>query len=356
MRSTLAPPLVRRAAVALIAGAAGALVATATVAQEGGGAGSPPMHDPRTDPCPASGFAKPIWGTFGGNDGITHPYEIAGPCSPKIVQEAAMAMGTAFYKPLGLKAVQAIRFSAKGLWVDAVAGPIQVDNLTAHIHFYYPAARFDITGKKGTAKWSNVEVVNDERAWDETTPGVGPKPAPAKAVQDRSPLIKLLPQGAMLAIIEAEGTVKISKDKDGKTVITGKSPYDSYPITVTLNAKNRIEKVVLTAYGHTYTSTLLGYNDVSLDYDPLNNKWEPAYFAPFVDRMVWTKDGKVIADLSTTEFKSNPYTPFPLPELLKADAEKPDPSLGFDKNNPGDDPRGQFNPDLMVSGATGAGS
>ena len=328
----------------IAASTAATLLATTALAQGGGAAAARP--DPRKEPCPASGFSRPIWGTFGGNDGVTHPYEIAGSCNPQAVQDAAMTMGLARYMPLGLLSVQAVRFSAKGTWVDPMAGPIQVDNLTAHVHFYYPGGRFEITGKRRNAPWSNVEVFNDERVWDETSPGVGPKAVPARLLQDRAVWPKLLPQGAMLSIIEAGGTVKISKDAAGNTVMSGKSPYDPMPVTITLDAKGHITRTVVQAYGHTFVGAYFGYNDPNLNYDEVNNKWEPAYGVPWVDRMTWTKDGKLIADLTTTEFKSNPYTVMPPPEFLKAEAEEADKSLGYDKNNPGDDPRDQFHPDM----------
>ena len=330
----------------LVAVATAATLLTMTAMAQGDRGTAAARPNPQNEPCPASGFAKPIWGTFGGNDGVTHPYEIAGSCYPQEVQDAAMAMGLARGKPLGLLSVQAVRFSAKGSWVDPVAGLIQVDNLTAHVHFYYPGGRFDITGKRRNADWRNIEVFNDERVWDETTPGVGPKMVPAKLLQDRAVWPKLLPQGAMLAIIEAQGTVKINKDAAGNTVMSGKSPYDPMLVTITLDSKGRITKTVVQAYGHTFVGNYFGYNDPNLNFDAVNNKWESAFGVPWVDRMTWTKDGKLIADLTTTEFKSNPYIVMPPPEFLKAEAEQPDTSLGYDKNNPGDDQRDTFHPDV----------
>ncbi len=77
---------------------------------------------------------------------------------------------------------------------------------------------------------------------------------------------------------------------------------------------------------------------------------------PWVDRMIWTRDGKPYADFTTTAFKSNAFMVFPEPELLKAQAEEADPMLGYDKNDPKDprnDPNNQFSPDMLGTGAFG---
>jgi hypothetical protein len=258
-----------------------------------------------------------------------------------------MAMGMARLIPLSNKAVMSIRFSANGTWVDASAGPITLDKITWEVHFYHPAARAQISGKTRNGRaFSDVLVFNEDRAWNETTPGVGPKRVAASALGEREVWPKLFPFGAMLSIVEAQGTVKISQDAQGKTVITGKSPYEAFPVTITLDAKNQIEAVTVTHRGHTYRATFFGYNDVTPQSDLVRNKWEPAYMVPWVDRIVWTRDGRPYADFTTTEFKSNPYVVFPFPELLKAEAEEADPTYGYDKNNPGDDIRSQFSPEM----------
>lgn len=321
-----------------------AFSAAAAMAATSAWAAQAPKLDISKMTCPPSGFHRPIWGTFGGNDGIRHPYEIAGPCTPQLVKDMALAMGIGHYKPYGMKAVMSTRFSATGTWVDQVAGPITLEKLTMHTHYFYPGSRAQIWGTRANGeRFFNSEVVNDGRAWDETVSrGVGPKPAPAGAAEERTVWNALLPQGAALSIVEAEGTVKISKDRMGRNVISGKSPHEPFTVTVTLDDKARIIRSVVRQGRTTYASDMIGYHDVTTEYDPIRNKWESGYLVDFPDRMVWTKNGRPMADLTTTEMKSNPYVVLPYPELLKAEAEMPNPSFGYDKNNPGDDPRALF--------------
>ena len=294
--------------------------------------------------CPPSGFHKPIWGAFGGNDGIRHPYEIAGPCYSQLVKDAALANGLLHSKPSGLKAVMSTRFSATGTWVDPVAGPIRLETLTMHNHYFYPGSRTQVWGTRANGeKYFNSLVVNDGRAWDETVSrGVGPRPAPAGAERERAVYNSLLPQGAMLSIVEAEGTAKAGKDSQGRNTITGKSPFEPWTVTVTLDDRHRIIRSEVRYGGDTYVADFIGYHNASTEYDPVGNKWEPSYLVDFPDRLVWTKNGRPMADLTTTEMKSNPYVVLPYPEFLKAEIEPANPSFGYDKNNPGDDPRGLF--------------
>jgi hypothetical protein len=146
----------------------------------------------------------------------------------------------------------------------------------------------------------------------------------------------------MLSIVEAEGTVKMSKDRMGRNVIAGKSPFEPFNVTVTLDDRHRIIRSVVQRGRDTYAADFIGYHNASTEYDPVGNKWESASVVDFPDRVVWTKNGRPMADLTTTEMKSNPSVVFPYPELLKAEVEEANPTYGYDKNNPGEDPRGLF--------------
>ena len=65
--------------------------------------------------CPASGYAPPMYGVFGQNGGGGQTsYEIASPCIPNAVRDAAEAIGMGRTKPLGVKNVITIMFSAEG--------------------------------------------------------------------------------------------------------------------------------------------------------------------------------------------------------------------------------------------------
>src|SRR5216117_4574435 len=70
--------------------------------------------------CPPGGYAPPMYGVFGQNGGGGQvSYEIASPCIPKEVRDAAEAIGMGRNKPLGVKNVITVMFSAQG----TLAGP-----------------------------------------------------------------------------------------------------------------------------------------------------------------------------------------------------------------------------------------
>src|SRR5689334_7352005 len=85
------------------------LLATSAVAQQ-----------PAAPVCPPGGYAPPMYGVFGQNGGGGQTsYEIASPCIPKEVRDAAEAIGMGRTKPLGVKNVITIMFTAEGTLVDS---------------------------------------------------------------------------------------------------------------------------------------------------------------------------------------------------------------------------------------------
>ncbi len=261
---------------------------------------------PAEPACPPSGYAQPYYGMVGDNDGVQRGYEIASPCNGKEVRAAALATGMGRWRPLGIKNLSSLRFQATGQFAND-AGVLQpVSKLDVGMHFGYPAGRFAVTRGTGRAATTEVKVFNDKLAWNETSPGVGGTPAPETLAQ-RAPLLKLTPYGALWSVIEAEGRAKVTTE-GGKTVITGASPYDGYVVAVTLDEKSLPVAVKMTAEGHEYTATFSGYS----------TKWESAYLFIFPAKMVWTMDGKPLANLTVTHFHSNPYVVFPPPAALAA--------------------------------------
>src|SRR6266481_8979150 len=92
----------------LVASAAALLVGTSAGAQQ-----------PVPVVCPAGGYAAPMYGVFGQNGGGGQTsYEIASPCIPKEVRDAAEAIGMGRTKPLGVKNVSTIMFSADGTFEE----------------------------------------------------------------------------------------------------------------------------------------------------------------------------------------------------------------------------------------------
>src|SRR5438552_16789459 len=83
-------------------------------------AASAAAQQPATLSCTPSGYAPPMYGVFGQNGGGGQTsYEIASPCIPKEVRDAAEAIGMGRNRPLGVKNVITVMFSAQG----TLAGP-----------------------------------------------------------------------------------------------------------------------------------------------------------------------------------------------------------------------------------------
>ena len=255
--------------------------------------------------CPASGYSQPYYGLFGqnGGDGQT-AYEIAGPCIGQEVRDAATAIGMGRNRLLGVKNVITTMFSAEG----TLAG----DKLTKgdfHISYAIPAMRMFLEGTRANGMpLKDIRVFADAYAWNETEEGRGATAA-MNMLNDRAPLLKLTPFGALWSVIEAEAHTKVST-VNGRKVLTGTSPYDGIDVSVTLDAENRPVEVTARANGRTYGATFADYRDT----------WEPKYLVIFPARITWTLDGKPLADLRVTAFKSNPYVVFPIPDAVRKQA------------------------------------
>jgi hypothetical protein len=279
----------------IVVGAAALLIATSAAAQQ-----------PAASVCPPSGYAPPMYGVFGQNGGGGQTsYEIASPCIPKEVRDSAEAIGMGRTKPLGVKNVITIMFSADGTLADSGG----IDKLTKadfHISYVAPAMRMFLNGSRPDGKpLSEIRVFADKYAWNEAKEGMDATPAMA-TLPDREPLIKLTPFGALWSIIEAEGHARVTTVA-GKTVLTGTSPYDGVEVTITLDDKQRPASVIAKANGHVYGASFADYRDT----------WEPAYLVIFPSEIHWTIDNRPLADLKVTGFKSNPYVVFPIPERMK---------------------------------------
>lgn len=267
------------------------LCASSAHAQEGA-ATAPPAPS-----CPPSGRYPPLYGTFGDNDGVTRAYEIASPCTPKIVRDASEAIGLGRYVPLGIKNVTTIRFWSEGKLADA-NGHLKNAKVDVGISYVFPGIRM-VIDRDGGRLADEIRVFANGKAWNEMQPGVGDVPSSAT---DREVLIKLTPFGGLWSVIEAEGNVAVST-AGGLTTIAGASPYDGIPVSVTLDSKNLPIRVEAKANGKSYVASFADYSD----------RWESPYLVIFPERVTWTIDDRPFADLTTTAFKSNPYVVFPAP-------------------------------------------
>jgi len=307
------------AAVALLAGG----VLTAQEGRGGRGMAAPAGPPPA---CPASGYgAQAYYAGFGqnGGDGQTF-YEIASPCIGQDVRDVALSIGMGRNSLLGVKNVIGVQFRANGTLADG-AGMAKLANAEFHIAYNIPAMRAMLKGTKASGQPLNeIRVFADQYAWNEEQEGRGATAA-MNTLNDRLPLIKLTPFGAMWSVIEAEAHTVVSKTADGKTVLTGTSPYDGIEVAVTVeDSKNHVKlgpydptelirlpvAVTAKANGHTWGATFANYR----------GDLEPNVWMIFPTQIKWTLDGKPLADLQVTFFRSNPYIVFPIPDVVKSKA------------------------------------
>jgi hypothetical protein len=297
------------------------LTVTALIAQRGGGA--PPAAANQAATCPATGYAaQGNYGMFAQNDDGFTAYEIASPCVGKDVRDVAESIGMARGKIMGIKNVIGVQFRADGTLADG-AGMAKLSNTEFHIAYYLPAMRMLLNGTKANGQpLKEIRVFADQYAWNETEQGKGATAA-TNTFNERLPLIKLTPFGAVWSLIEAEGHTTVSKTADGKTVLTGTSPYDGIETSVTVEDSKQHPKlgpydptelirlpVAVTAKsnGHTYGATFADYR----------GDLEPNVWMIFPTTIKWTLDGKPLADLKVTFFRSNPYIVFPIPDAVKS--------------------------------------
>lgn len=314
----------------IVLAAATLLTGGALIAQEGGaapqgGRGGRGMGGQAITPptCPANGYgAQAYYGVFGqnGGDGNT-AYEVASPCIGKDVREVAESIGMGRSTVLGVKNVIGIQFRAEGTMADG-AGMAKLATSEFQIAYYIPAMRAMLNGTKANGQpLKDIRVFADQYAWNEAQEGRGATAA-MNALNERLPLIKLTPFGALWSVIEAEGHTVVTKTADGKTVLTGTSPYDGIEVAVTVEDSKQHPKlgpygttelirlpVAVTAKsnGHVYGATFADYR----------GDLEPNVWMIFPTQIKWTLDGKPLADLKVTFFRSNPYIVFPIPDVVK---------------------------------------
>jgi hypothetical protein len=255
------------------------------------------------------------------DDGFT-AYEIASPCIGKDVREVAESIGMGRGKVMTVKSVIGVQFRVDGTMADG-AGTAKLANTELQMAYYLPAMRALLKGTKASGQPLNeIRVFANQYAWNEAQEGRGATAA-MNTLNDRLPLIKLTPFGAMWSVIEAEAHTVVSKAADGKTVLTGTSPYDGIEVAVTVEDSRQHPKlgpydptelirlpvaVTAKANGHVYGATFANYR----------GDLEPNVWMIFPTQIKWTLDGKPLADLQVTYFRSNPYIVFPIPDVVKS--------------------------------------
>ncbi len=293
------------------------LTGAALLAQGGGPAPAGPAQT-----CAPNGYgAQGYYSMFVQNDDGFTAFEIASPCIGKDVREVAESIGMGRGKVMSVKNVIGVQFRADGTMADGT-GMARLTNAEFHIAYYLPAMRMFLNGTKANGQpLKEIRVFADQYAWDEAQEGRGATAA-MPTLNDRLPLIKLTPFGAMWSVIEAEGHTVVSKTADGKTVLTGTSPHDGIETSVVVEDSRQHPKlgpydptelirlpvaVTVKANGHTYGATFADYR----------GDLEPNVWMIFPTTIKWTLDGRPLADLKVTFFRSNPYIVFPVPEAVK---------------------------------------
>src|SRR5882757_5015433 len=117
--------------------------------------------------CPPGGYAPPLYGSFGQNGGGGQTaYEIASSCIPPQVRDAAEAIGMGRTRPLGVKNVITIMFSAEGTLAGAGAGMDKLTKADFQISYVVPALRMRLEGTRADGKTLNeIRVFADKYAW-----------------------------------------------------------------------------------------------------------------------------------------------------------------------------------------------
>src|SRR5947207_622686 len=280
-------------------------------------------QQPPVQTCAPNGYgAQGYYAMFAQNDDGFTAYEIASPCIGKDVREVAESIGMGRGKVMTVKSVIGVQFRADGTMADG-NGMAKLANTEFQLAYYIPAGRAILKGTRANGQPLNeVHVFADRYVWNEAQEGRGATAA-MDTLNDRLPILKLTPFGAMWSVIDAEAHTVVSRTPDGKTVLTGTSPHDGIEVAVTVEDSRNHPKlgpydptelirlpVAVTAKwnGHTYGATFADYR----------GDLEPNVWMIFPTTLKWTIDGKPLAELKVTFFRSNPYIVFPIPDVVKA--------------------------------------
>ena len=254
------------------------------------------------------------------DDGFT-AYEIASPCIGKDVRDVAESIGMGRGKVMGVKNVIGVQFRADGTMADGT-GMAKLTNAEFHIAYYLPAMRMFLNGTKANGQpLKEIRVFADQYAWNEAQEGAAPRPR-HEHLQRSSAAHQA--HAVWRGVVGDRGgrASTVSKTADGKTVLTGTSPYDGIETSVTVEDSRQHPKlgpydptelirlpvaVTVKWNGHTYGATFADYR----------GDLEPNVWMIFPTTIKWTLDGRPLADLKVTFFRSNPYIVFPIPDIVK---------------------------------------
>jgi hypothetical protein len=225
--------------------------------------------------------------------------------SPELnaITDVADALGMIRGTQREWKSVNRIYFVASGsLAPELGKAPQKVSRGFIEMSFAQHAIRADVT----TAQGRSVTVAREGVAWNETSPGIGAKAAPGEAA-NRLWQNYTTPHGAVRAAMEAfvkdKASLKLSTSGQVKT-FDFVSPAG--PLRILADAKNRPMRTELTVQrpGGGSAKVVTEFSDYR-DWEKLG-VWFPA-------RIRQSMDGAAHADLTISEFRTNPYVIFPYP-------------------------------------------
>jgi hypothetical protein len=236
------------------------------------------------------------------------------PTAAAAIEASAEALGMVRGVQRRMDSINTVEFSGTGnLRVPEPGGQwarYELTDLTVGMSYYIPAMRWDMTRSAADGSTQRIiRVVRNDRAWDETLPGVGATLAGGQTAS-RQRQIWLTPHGIIRAAVAAEadkpGSVSAG-NVDGQTTLT--VVVDGTPITTTLDADFRPERV-----GMDIDHPVLGRTRLEAAYSGYVD-W-PLLDVYFPSTIVQTLGGQTTLDLTITQFFQNPYVVFPTPEQI----------------------------------------
>jgi hypothetical protein len=167
--------------------------------------------------------------------------------------------------------------------------------------YLLPAIRIDATVADAKPA-RTIEVVREQRAWDETEPGVAPVERKGNAAAQRLLQLYATPIGALVAAIRTDQRqIKVTRDDGNVMLRFSKSGVD---IRITLDSGHRPALVEVANRAGSLAASYPEYRDFE------------GYFAFHPARIIQRVGGKVVLDMAVTNAYSNPYVAFPTPEQL----------------------------------------
>ncbi len=232
------------------------------------------------------------------------------------IEDLALALGTLRGVQRRMDSMNTLQFSGHGTSTtideDGQRVSYEITAATVGINYFIPAVRMDVTriGQDGNEE-RIIEVAREDRAWNESLPGIDPVEVDDSEAYERLQQVWLTPHGVITAAVHNADSVTIGNDS-GQTVLSVE--IDGMPISATLDENSRPAIVEMTIDHPSLGETVLEaeYTDY-IDW--------PILDVYFPSRIVHRLGGEVVLDMTVSDFYQNPYVIFPTPELLSRSSQ-----------------------------------